>query len=158
LGSGSIIWEVLRAQNILKEKFGIAADVWSVTSYSELRREALACERWNRLHPGEAPKAPWILRQLDSKGLPVVATSDWVKAVPDQIARWFPDFLSLGTDGLGRSESRKALRRFFEVDAESVVIAALSQLLKRGVVDVAVVRKAIEEFGFPAEKPDPALV
>ncbi|HSA60269.1 MAG TPA: pyruvate dehydrogenase (acetyl-transferring), homodimeric type [bacterium] len=157
LGSGSILMEVLRAQKILKDRFGIDADVWSATSYSELRREALACERWNMLHPGETPKTPWVASHLGG-GLPVVASSDWVKAVPDQIARWVPGFTSLGTDGLGRSDSRKDLRRHFEVDAESVVIAALSQLMKRGAVDAAAVKKALEAFGFSAEKPDPFLI
>ena len=156
LGSGSILMEVLRAQKILGERFSIAADVWSVTSYTELRREALACERWNMLHPGDAPKIPWISQILNHSKIPAVSASDWVRSVSDQIGRWVPGGLfSLGTDGLGRSESRKDLRRFFEVDAESVVVAALSELAKRGAVDATVVKKALEDFGFPTDKPDP---
>jgi len=146
LGSGSILMEVLRAKNLLREKFGVEAEVWNVTSYSELRREALACEHWNLFHPEEIPRIPYVSQALEG-GVPTIATSDWIKSVPDQIARWVPELYSLGTDGLGRSESRKDLRRFFEVDAESVVIAALSRLHKAGKADDGMVKKVLEEFG-----------
>jgi pyruvate dehydrogenase E1 component len=155
LGSGSILMEALRAQSILKEKYRIAANVWSVTSYSELRREALEVERWNMFHPNEEPKTPWVSKVLDSHKPPVIAATDWVKAVPDQVARWVPGLFSLGTDGLGRSDSRKNLRRFFEVDAESIVIAALTRLVQCGQVPKETVSRAIKEFGFPPDKPDP---
>jgi pyruvate dehydrogenase E1 component len=148
LGSGSILMEVLRARSLLQEKYRIPANVWNATSFSELRREALEVERWNMLHPNEEPKIPWVSKMLDSHKPPVIAATDWVKAVPDQIARWVPGLFSLGTDGLGRSDSRKNLRRFFEVDAESVVVAALSQLMHRGLVPKETVDAALKEFGF----------
>ncbi|HEX5036367.1 MAG TPA: pyruvate dehydrogenase (acetyl-transferring), homodimeric type [bacterium] len=154
LGSGSILAEVRRAAALLGEKYGIAAEIWIATSYSELRREALDCERWNLLHPDETPRPPYVSVALE-KGSPVIAASDWVKTVPDQIARWVPDLYTLGTDGLGRSESRKDLRRFFEVDAESIVVAALSQLSRRGDVGTDVVKRAMEESGISPSKPDP---
>ncbi|MBI4373939.1 MAG: pyruvate dehydrogenase (acetyl-transferring), homodimeric type, partial [Deltaproteobacteria bacterium] len=159
LGSGSIFQEVLKAQKILKEKFRVVADVWNVTSYSELRREALEVERWNLWHPAEKAQTPWIQKVLGvPKGtgyLVVVAASDWVRSVPDQIARWVPGMTTLGTDGFGRSESRRELRRFFEVDAESFVVASLSQLMLKGEVKAAVVQQAIQEFGFDPEKSSP---
>ncbi len=156
LGSGSILIEVLRAQKILEEKFGVGSSVWSATSYSELRREALAIDRRNLLHPFENPKTPWFADAL--KDLPVVAASDWMKIVPEQIARWVPDFFPLGTDGMGRSESRSALRRFFEIDAEFIVIAVLSRLKNKGQITADVIAKAMEEFQILADKSDPFSV
>src|SRR5690606_29954126 len=116
-GSGSIMNEVLKAQEMLAG-YGVAADVWSVTSYKELRRDALACDRWNMLDPGEKPRVPYVTECLkDAPGV-FVAASDYIKALPDSIARWIPGrFVPLGTDGFGRSETREALRDFFEVDA-----------------------------------------
>ncbi|MGH2467462.1 MAG: transketolase-like TK C-terminal-containing protein, partial [Candidatus Limnocylindrales bacterium] len=136
LGSGSIMQQVLAAQVLLAERFGVAAEVWSAPSFSELRRDALAVERWNRLHPAETPRVPFVAEQLAdaaSRG-PLVAATDWVKAVPDQVARWVPgdSWVSLGTDGFGRSDGRPALRRFFEVDPGSIALAVLSKLARRG--------------------------
>ncbi len=136
LGSGTLLREALRAQEILAERYGVAADVWSATSYKELRRDALETERWNMLHPDQEPRKPYVVSLFEGDDLPIVAVTDYMKLVPDQIARWLPGrFFSLGTDGFGRSETREALRRFFEVDAESAAIAALWQLARRGAVD-----------------------
>ncbi len=157
LGSGSILNEALRAQKLLAERFQVAADVWSATSYLALRREALAAERWNLLHPEEAPRVPFVTTLLKDAPGPVVAASDYLKAVPDQVARWVPGGLfSLGTDGFGRSDTRAALRRHFEVDAESIAVAVLAQLAKRGERKSADVARAIRELGIDSGKIDPA--
>ncbi len=156
LGSGSLLREALRAQEILAERYGVAADVWSATSYKELRREALECERWNRLHPDAEPRVPYVTRALGGAPGPVVAVTDFMKLVPEQIARFVPQGIEvLGTDGYGRSETRQELRRFFEVDAENVVLATLSALARRGELDRAVVGRAIGELGLDPEHPDP---
>jgi len=155
-GSGSILREALRAQEILAERFEVAADVWSATSYKNLRCEALAVERWNRLHPEAEPRVPYVTQLLAGETGPVVAASDYLKAVPDQVARWVPEgLLALGTDGFGRSDIRPSLRRFFEVDAESIVVATLYQLALRGDMDRAVVARAIRELGIDPERPEP---
>jgi pyruvate dehydrogenase E1 component len=155
-GSGSIMTEVLRAQEILAESYDVAADVWSVTSYQQLRNEALAAERWNRLHSGEPRRVPWVTRQIEKSPGPVIAATDFLKLVPDMIGRWVPrSFTPLGTDGFGRSDTRQALRRHFEIDAEHVVVATLSALAAEGQVKPAVVRQAIEKFGIDAEKTEP---
>jgi pyruvate dehydrogenase E1 component len=159
LGSGSLHREALRAQQILAERFGVAAEVWSATSYKELRRDALEVERWNRLHPDQEPRKPYIVSLFEGDDRPIIAVTDYMKLVPDQIARWLPGrFYPLGTDGFGRSDTREALRRFFEVDAESVVVATLSELANRGEVDATTVRRAIEELGIDPEKPYALLV
>jgi pyruvate dehydrogenase E1 component len=156
-GSGPILNEALRAQGILAEKYGVAADVWSVTSYNELRREALAAERWNRLHPAKTPKRPHILTALEGHDGPIVAATDYMKIVPDQLAPWLGGrMLTLGTDGFGRSDNRQHLRRHFEVNAESIVAAALSTLVREKKFDAAKAEKAFEELGVKSEKPDPA--
>jgi pyruvate dehydrogenase E1 component len=156
LGSGAILREVRRARALLAER-QIAAAVWSVTSYSELRREALAAERWNRLHPQEKPRMPYVGRLLAAEPWPIVAATDFMKIVADQIARFVPStFLALGTDGFGRSDDRASLRRFFEVDAESIVVAALSELARGGRIDAALVAAAIRDFAIDPESPDPA--
>jgi pyruvate dehydrogenase E1 component len=156
LGSGPLLREAVRAQEILADRFGVAADVWSATSYKELRRDALDCERWNRLHPNEEPRVPYVTRALGEAPGPVVAVSDYLKLVPDQIARWVPQGLvPLGTDGYGRSETRAALRRFFEIDAESIAQAALGELARRGEVPEDLPAKALGELGLDPEKPDP---
>jgi pyruvate dehydrogenase E1 component len=156
-GSGSIFNEALRAQTLLAEKFGVQANVWSVTSYNELRRDALAVDRWNRLHPGEKAKDPYILTALDGNDGPIIAASDFIKAVPDQLASWLGGRLtSLGTDGFGRSENREYLRRHFEINAESIAAAALSQLARDGKFDAKKAQKAIKELGVDPEKADPA--
>jgi pyruvate dehydrogenase E1 component len=158
-GSASILRETLRAQEILGERFGIAADVWSLTSYKELRREALAARRWNLFHPGEKKRIPYVASQLEGEPWPVVAASDYVRLVPEMIAPWIPgEYYVLGTDGFGRSEARGPLRRFFEVDAECIVVAALSSLMERGQIPAETVRKAITELGIDPEKIDPFTV
>jgi pyruvate dehydrogenase E1 component len=156
-GSGSILNEALKAQKILAEKYQIATDVWSVTSYSELRREALATERWNRLHPGAEPRKTHIAKTMESATGPIIASSDYLKAVPDQIAPWLTGRLtSLGTDGFGRSENREHLRNFFEISAEAIVQATLSALARSGAIPAEKAESAIAELGFNAEKKDPA--
>jgi pyruvate dehydrogenase E1 component len=158
LGSGSLLRSALRAQEILAEKYGVAADVWSVTSYKELRRDALEADRWNLLHPDQESRKPYVVQIFEGDDQPLVAVSDYMKLVPDQIARWLPGrLLSLGTDGFGRSDTREALRRFFEVDAECVVVAALWQLAQRGAVDRCLVKRAIDELGIDPGKLDPLI-
>ncbi|KAB2967035.1 MAG: pyruvate dehydrogenase (acetyl-transferring), homodimeric type [Thermoanaerobaculia bacterium] len=155
-GSGAILPEALRAQEILAARFAVGADVWSATSYKELRREALECERWNRLHPGEEPRVPYVTRALAGARGPVVAVTDFMKLVPEMVARWVPQGLvPLGTDGFGRSASRAELRRFFEIDAEHVALAALTELARRGEVDRALPARAITELGLDPGKTDP---
>jgi pyruvate dehydrogenase E1 component len=156
-GSGPILNEALRAQALLAEKYGVAADVWSVTSYNQLRREALAVERWNRLHPAEPEKRPYILAALDGSEGPIIAATDYMKVVPDQLAPWLPGRLvTLGTDGFGRSENREHLRRHFEVNAESIAGAALSRLSREGKFDKGKAQAAFQELGVDTEKIDPA--
>jgi len=156
-GSGPILNEALRAQDILAEKYGLAADVWSVTSYNELRRDALAVERWNRLHPGEPVKQPYILTALEGAEGPIIAASDYMKVVPDQLSPWLSTRLvTLGTDGFGRSENRDYLRRHFEVNAESIVGATLSRLSREGKFDTAKAQQAYKDLGVDTEKIDPA--
>jgi pyruvate dehydrogenase E1 component len=155
-GSGPIFNEALKAQQILADQYGIGADVWSVTSYNELRRDALEAERWNRLHPAEKPRTPYLLAALGQLDMPVIAASDYMKIVPDQIAPWLPGRLtSLGTDGFGRSENREHLRRFFEVDAASIVSAALSALARWGRFDAQRAHQAVRELGLNPDSPDP---
>ena len=157
-GSGPILNEALRAQNILAEKYRIAADVWSVTSYNELRRDALAIERWNRLHPAELQQQPYILKALAGAEGPIIAATDYMKAVPDQLAPWLTNRLvSLGTDGFGRSDNREHLRRHFEVNAESIAAAALSRLARDGRFDAQRAQQAFQELGVDTEKIDPAI-
>jgi pyruvate dehydrogenase E1 component len=155
-GSGAILNEVVHAQEIL-QKYGVAADVWSVTSYQELYRDAHACERWNMLHPGEPPRVPYVTACLaDAPGV-FVAASDYLKVLPDAVDQWMPRKIrSLGTDGFGRSEDRQALRDFFEVDARFVAIATLSELLKDGQIEASVMQQAIKDLGINPEKPNPA--
>jgi pyruvate dehydrogenase E1 component len=157
-GSGPILNEAVRAQQILAERYGVAADVWSVTSYNELRREALRTERWNRLHPDQPEQVPYIVAALKDAAGPIVAATDYMKVVPDQVAPWLPGrMVTLGTDGFGRSDNREHLRRHFEVNAESIVAAALSRLARDGAFDMAKAKKAFEELGVDAERKDPAL-
>jgi pyruvate dehydrogenase E1 component len=156
-GSGPILNEAVRAQAMLAEKYGVQADVWSVTSYNELRRDALAVERWNRLHPTEPERKPYLLTALEGAKGPIVAASDYMKVVPDQLAPWLTARLvTLGTDGFGRSDNREHLRRHFEVDAESIVAAALSKLARDGAFEPKRAQAALAELGLNAEQPDPA--
>ena len=157
LGSGAILPEVIKAAKTLEEQYGVAADVWSVTSYQELYREGHAAERWNRLHPGETPRVPYVTRCFEGTDDAIVAASDYVKALPDAIDRWLPrPLVSLGTDGFGRSENRAALRDFFEVDCKFIVTATLNALARDGKLDVSVVQKAIKDLNINTEKPNPA--
>jgi pyruvate dehydrogenase E1 component len=152
-GSGAILREALRAQTLLAEKYKISSDVWSVTSYTELRRDAQEAERWNMLHPEEPPRVPYVSEMLAGTEGPYVAASDHVRTLAEQIDPWIPSGLfALGTDGMGRSESRSALRRHFEVDAESITIAALYQLKKQGKCDGQCVAKAVKELGINPDK------
>jgi pyruvate dehydrogenase E1 component len=156
LGSGTIMQQVLRAQELLAEKFGVSADVYSVTSYTELRHDCLSVERHNRLHPGRKAQLPYVTEVLGKEDAPVVAASDYMRALPDLVAPFVPGgILSLGTDGFGRSDSRQALRRHFEVDAEHVAYAALSALAQRGLVDTKKLNEAIKTLGINPNYPDP---
>jgi len=157
-GSGAILPEVIKAQEVLESKYNVGADVWSVTSYTELYREGHACERWNILHPTEAPRTPYVASCLkDAPGV-MVAASDYVKALPDAIDRWLPrPLVSLGTDGFGRSESRASLRDFFEVDHRYVVVGTLAALARDGKVEASLVAEAIKALGINPEKLNPAI-
>jgi pyruvate dehydrogenase E1 component len=147
LASGVAVPWALRAQQLLADDWGVSADVWSVTSWNELRREATRTEEWNLLHPAEEPKVPYVTQRLADAPGPVVAVSDWMKAVPDLLAPFVRGGLaSLGTDGFGLSDTRPALRRHFRVDAESVVVRTLASLAQRGDVQRDVVRQAVEKY------------
>ncbi|WP_164699991.1 pyruvate dehydrogenase (acetyl-transferring), homodimeric type [Modestobacter sp. KNN46-3] len=147
LASGVAVPWALRAQELLADDWGVSADVWSVTSWTELRREALEADEWNLVHPAEEPKVPFVTQRLSGTEGPIVAVSDWMKAVPDLIAPFVPGGLaSLGTDGFGLSDTRPALRRHFHVDAEAVVVRTLASLAQRGEIDRDVVRQALEKY------------
>ncbi|MGH2732208.1 MAG: pyruvate dehydrogenase (acetyl-transferring), homodimeric type [Actinomycetota bacterium] len=156
-GSGSILaTQVLRAQQLLADRHDVAADVWSVTSYKLLREEALDAERWSRLHPEAAPRVSFVEKALEGAEGPVIAASDWMKAVPDQIARNVSNlYVPLGTDGFGRSDTRENLRRHFEVDAEHIVVATLWALARSGDVKPEAVSEAIEHYGIDPERINP---
>jgi pyruvate dehydrogenase E1 component len=159
LGSGPIIREALRAQEILAQKYDVSADVWSATSYKLLRNEALRIERWNMLHPTETPRRSYVQEVLEKETGVFVSVSDNMKLVADQIAPWVRGGLTtLGTDGFGRSDTRARLRRFFEVDAECTVIATLYALAKAGSVNRSLVGQAIKDLGVDPEKVYPYLV
>jgi pyruvate dehydrogenase E1 component len=156
LGSGTILREALAAAKILEADYKIPADVVSITSFSELRREAMECERWNGLHPGEAPRVPYVQALLKEREGPMIAATDYMRTVPDQIRQWVGSrYVCLGTDGFGRSDSRAALRRHFEVDRNYIVVAALKALADDGRVDQATVVQAITALGVDPEKPVP---
>jgi pyruvate dehydrogenase E1 component len=156
-GSGPILNEALRAQQILAEKYGVPADVWSVTSYNELRREALGVERWNRLHPGEPTRTPHIVQAIAGANGPIIAATDYMKVVPDQLAPWLHGRLeTLGTDGFGRSDNREYLRRHFEINAESIAAAALSRLARDGQFDTGKATAAFADLGVDTERADPS--
>ena len=155
LGSGPILLQALRAQEILHDKYDVAADVWSVTSYQQLRNEALEVERWNRMHPTERPRVPYVAQILGGK-TPIIAASDYMKSVSDQVSRWVPQpFIPLGTDGFGRSDTRASLRRHFEVDAESITLASLQGLQLNEQFGGADVAKAIADLGLSPDRPEP---
>ena len=155
-GSGAILNSVLEAQQLLAERYNVSSDVWSVTSYTELRREAQAVRRWNMLHPTAEPRTSYLETQMADAVGPVISASDYVKALGEQLTPWInDDYLVLGTDGMGRSETRPALRRHFEVDAASVTIAALYQLSQQGKIERSQVAAAIKELDYDPEKVDP---
>jgi pyruvate dehydrogenase E1 component len=156
LGSGTILRECLAAAKILENDYGVPADVLSITSFSELRREALECERWNLLHPAEVPRVPYVRKLLQEREGPVVAATDYLRTVPDQIRQWVPGrYVTLGTDGFGRSDARAALRRFFEVDRNYIALAALKALADEGQVDRSTATRALTALGIDPGKPVP---
>jgi pyruvate dehydrogenase E1 component len=160
-GSGPILNEVLRAQEILADKYGIATDVWSVPSYTEVRRDALAAERWNRLHPAQPERKSYLETVLEGAAGPIIAASDYMKSIPDALAPWLnangSRLVSLGTDGFGRSDNREHLRRHFEVSAEAIAGATLSKLAREGkVIKPKKAQQALVELGLDVEASDPA--
>ncbi|HEY4980116.1 MAG TPA: pyruvate dehydrogenase (acetyl-transferring), homodimeric type [Candidatus Acidoferrum sp.] len=157
-GNGAILNEVLRAQEMLEKQFGVAADVWSVTSYKCLYTDGIETERWNRLHPGEKGRVPYVTQCLDGAQGVLVAATDYLKTLPNMISKWMPRRLaSLGTDGFGRSEGRTSLREFFEVDARFITLATLHELYQDGLLGRDVVEKAIVELGIDPEKANPVI-
>src|SRR4051812_28416208 len=160
VGSGAILQQVVAAQALLAEKFGVAAEVYSAPSFQLLRRDALEADRWNRLHPdARKPRVPYVQQVLPADGRPIVAASDWLKAWPDMVARWLPDYyLSLGTDGFGRSDTREALRSLFEIDPPHIAAATLVQLARCGDLPAARAARGIRELGIDPEKLDPVAL
>ncbi len=155
LGSGAIMNSVVAARETLK-KYGVSSDLWSVTSYNELRRDCLECERWNLLHPTEDPKTPYVASVLEGHDGPVIASSDYMKAHLDLLDKWIPrTTITLGTDGYGMSETREMLREYFEVDSNFVTIAALTALMRDGKIGSDVVAKAITDLGIDSDKINP---
>jgi pyruvate dehydrogenase E1 component len=153
VASGAILNQAVAAQEILAERFGVAAEVYSAPSFQQLRRDALEVERWNRLHPDRPPRRPYVSEVLGPDGGPIVAVSDWVRAVPDMIARWLPEnYVSLGTDGFGRSDTREALRAYFEVDPPAIAATALWALSRCGGVDPNRAARAVAELGLDPER------
>jgi pyruvate dehydrogenase E1 component len=149
LASGVALRSAVTAAGLLASDWGVSASVWSATSWTELRRDGLACEQWNMLHPDQAARVPYVTSALADASGPVVAVSDWIRAVPDQIARWVPatlPYTSLGTDGFGFSDTRPAARRFFNVDAESIAVAVLWELAREGQISPETPTQAIEKY------------
>ena len=159
LGSGTILREVIAGAQMLERDFGVAADIWSVTSFNELRRDGLETERWNRLHPEAEPRLSHVEQCLTDRHGPVVAATDYMKAFADQIRPFVHDrYIVLGTDGFGRSDTREKLRRFFEVDRRHVAVAALKALADTEAIAPKKVTEAIKKYGIDAEAPNPARV
>ena len=159
MGSGTILREVIGAADLLMEDFGIPTDIWSVTSFNELRRDALEVARWNQLHPAETQRKCYVERCFAERPGPYIAATDYMKIIADQIQRWVPGrFISLGTDGYGRSDSRKALRQHFEVDKRYIAITALKALADDGVLDHETVAQAIQKYGINPDRPDPVTL
>jgi pyruvate dehydrogenase E1 component len=156
LGSGAILQQVLAAQGLLAEKFGVAAEVYSAPSFPLLRRDALQAERWNTLHPDRDARQPYVSTILGPDGGPIVAATDWIRALPDMISRWVPEpYVSLGTDGFGRSDTREALRTFFEIDPPAIAAATLAALARCGDIPPKKVVAAMKELGVDPDKLDP---
>jgi pyruvate dehydrogenase E1 component len=159
VGSGSILLQVIEAQKLLAERFGVAAEVYSAPSFPLLRREALQADRWNRLHPAATPRVPYVSTVLGPDGGPIVAASDWMKSIPQLVAPWISaPYVALGTDGYGRSDTREALRAFFEVDPASIAAAAMTALASTGAVTAKAAAKAISELGIDPDKVDPLAI
>jgi pyruvate dehydrogenase E1 component len=160
LGSGTILREVIAAANILEQDFGVHSDIWSATSFTELRRDGADCARWNRLNPGEKPRESWVARCLQDRKGPVIAATDYVRAFADQIRGFLPqdDYIVLGTDGFGRSDTREKLRKFFEVDRFHVAYAALCALHRQGAIAQGDLIEARKKLGIDPEKPNPVSV
>jgi pyruvate dehydrogenase E1 component len=159
MGSGTILREVIAAADLLRDDFNVPADIWSVTSFNELRRDALATERWNQLHPEDKPRLSYLQRCLVGRSGPYIAATDYMKIVPDQLQRWMPgQYVTLGTDGFGRSDGRKALRQHFEVDKRYIAVTALKALADDGVLDQKTVTAAISQYGIDPDKPDPVTL
>jgi len=155
-GSGPILNEALKAQQVLAERYQVSADVWSVTSYNELRRDALEVERWNRLHPAEPERVPYVVKALEGVNGSIIASTDYMKVVPDQIAPWLPGrMVSLGTDGFGRSDNREYLRRHFENGPDAIAAAALSRLAREGKFDKNRAQAALADLHMTPDSPDP---
>jgi len=147
---------VLEAQKILEKGYVVISDVWSATSYQQLRDDALRCERWNRLHPESTPRVPFISQKLAKTKGPYIAATDYMKLVPDMVSRWIPGtYIPLGTDGFGMSDTRAELRRHFEVCRRYIVVAALDALRADGKLEAALVAQAISDFGIDPDKLDP---
>jgi pyruvate dehydrogenase E1 component len=156
LASGTAMLAALEAQRLLALEFDVGADVWSATSFQQLRNDALEVDRWNRLHPADPPRRSYVEETLAALDGPIVAVTDFVKAVPDQIARWVPNtFEVLGTDGFGLSDARAELRRHFEVDAPHIAVASLHALAGNGEIKPEAVADALARFGIDTEAPDP---
>ena len=159
VGSGAILQQVVAAQALLAERFGIAAEVYSAPSFQQLRREAIEVERWNRLHPAETPRLPYVSQILGPDGGPIVAATDWLRAVPDMVSRWLPvEYTSLGTDGFGRSDTREALRSFFEIDPPHIAAATLSSLARSGALSARKASRAIRDLGVATDTAPPFAV
>jgi pyruvate dehydrogenase E1 component len=160
LGSGAILREALAAANILEQDFGVMADVWSATSFTQLRRDGVDCARWNRLNPEEEPRIPWVSECLRDGAGPVIGASDYVRAFADQIRGFLPqqDYIVLGTDGFGRSDTREKLRSFFEVDRYNIAYSALYGLCRQGVIGTGELLSARSSLGIDPEKVNPVLL
>ena len=154
----SILYEVVEAQQTLEKNYGVAAEVWSVTSYKCLYTDGIETERWNRLHPGMKPRVPYVTQCLEGSQGVLVAATDYLKTLPNMISKWMPRRLaSLGTDGFGRSEGRTSLREFFEVDSRFITLATLHELYQDGQLGKDLIEKAIQELGINPEKPNPVI-
>jgi pyruvate dehydrogenase E1 component len=159
LGSGTILREVIAAAELLKADFGVAADVWSCPSFTELRRDGMAADRWNLLHPEAKPRTAYVTQCLEGRTGPVVAATDYMRIFADQIRPWVPRrYTVLGTDGFGRSDTREQLRRFFEVNRHYVAVAALKALAEEGAIPAVTVSQAIAKYGIDPERPAPWTV
>jgi pyruvate dehydrogenase E1 component len=160
MGSGTILREVIAAATVLENDFGVTADIWSVTSFTELKRDGVDCARWSRLNPEKEPRTPWVTECFHGRGGPVIAASDYVRNFADQIRGFLPqeDYIVLGTDGFGRSDTREELRRFFEVDRFNIAYAALYALHRKGLVSQGDLLEARTSLGIDPDKSNPLHV